>query len=111
MTGGHTPEQAAALWCPMVRTVRWETDTVVDSSFAATADGTAHAIGGCNSGGMAARNPKSSRCIAGSCAMWRWETYYAPPLGAEPGKLVEGVLHRAGTGFCGLAGFHVQVDE
>lgn len=108
MIGGHTPEQAAALWCPMVRTVRWECDK---SGSNGKSFGDANAIGGCNSGGMAARNPSSSRCIADNCAMWRWETYYAPPTGAEPGKLVEGVLHRAGTGHCGLAGFHVQVAE
>lgn len=99
MTGGHTPEQAAELWCPMVRTVRWECDK---SGSNGKSFGDANAIGGCNSGGQAARNPLSSRCIADRCAMWRWEAHYLPD-GA--------VLSRSDTGHCGLAGFNVQVPS
>ena len=110
MTGGHTPDQASELWCPMVRTVRWETDKVIDLGFEDKTNGMAHALGGCNSGGKAARNPLSSRCIADRCAMWRWETYYALPVDAEPGKLVAGVTRRAGTGYCGLANIPMQVE-
>lgn len=99
MISGHTPEQAAALWCPMVRTVRWECDK---SGSNGKSFGDANAIGGCNSGGQEARNPLSSRCIADRCAMWRWETYYDPVD-------MPGHLRRAVTGYCGLANIPMQV--
>lgn len=50
------------------------------------------------------RNMYGCNCIADKCAMWRWGTYIAPPLDAEPGKLVAGINHLATWGYCGLAG-------
>lgn len=101
MSAGHTPAEAGELWCPMVRTVRWETDKAVDPSFAAESGDVAHAIGGCNSGGQAARNPLSSRCIAASCAMWRWH--------GQAMHYIDGTVGYPERGFCGLAGVPLQV--
>lgn len=97
----HTPEQARELWCPMVRIARRENTQPMSSQLA----GDPVVVAGCNTDALGSlRVPKSCRCIADKCAMWRWGTYIAPPLDAEPGKLVAGVNHRAGWGFCGLAG-------
>jgi hypothetical protein len=65
----HTTEQARTLWCPMVRSVRWEAD-----SFHADPSAPTSPVGGCNSGGKAARSPQGARCIADQCAMWRWSS-------------------------------------
>lgn len=82
----HTPDQARALWCPMVRV------GVLPQS-----------------GGPSAINDPTTvnyhgNCIAEKCAMWRWETMEVLPPNAEPNKLVACIKARAGTGYCGLAG-------
>lgn len=97
----HTPEQARELWCPMVRIARRE--KIHEERAWSTENGVI--VAGCNTdalGGM--RIPKSCRCIADKCAMWRWATFDAAPPGSEPGKLVACVKVRAGVGYCGLAG-------
>ena len=43
-------------------------------------------------------------CVSDSCAMWRWAVAEVPPAGAEPGRLVSGVLTRLDVGYCGIAG-------
>ena len=72
----HTPEQAKDLWCPMARV------GVLPGH-----------------GGPAGINDPTVEfhinCIADRCAMWHWGTDIAPPLDAEPGKLVAGVNHLA----------------
>lgn len=82
----HTPEQAQNLWCPMARV------GVMPSA-----------------GGPADINDPTTEyrgsCIAGQCAMWRWE--YRMQLDANspagilqlPTKAV-----KTGLGYCGLAG-------
>lgn len=105
----HTVEQAKALWCPMARIARDESITIEKAAIGEMVHVTEqrHIVGGCNTDARGdTRVPSSCRCIADQCAMWRWGTYIAPPLGAEPGKLVEGVNHRAEWGYCGLAPLH-----
>lgn len=80
----HTPEQAGALWCPMVRVARHEMIIVQDPSIGGLTSRHEehHVVGGCNSAsgpGRGPRNPASSRCIADQCAMWRWEDNARPP--------------------------------
>ena len=71
----HTPEQANELWCPMVRIGIMP-----------------------HSGGPSAVNdpdsPFNGRCVADSCAMWRWEHEIVAC------KKVTSTTH----GYCGLAG-------
>ena len=65
----HTPEQAKALWCPMVRIARREVELYGRS------EGQQHVVGGCNTDALeGTRVPASCRCIAAECAMWRWHT-------------------------------------
>lgn len=100
----HTPEQAKDLWCPMVRGVRWEAD-----SYRPGIDDPTTAVGGCNSGGAAARSPLGCRCIADRCAMWRWEpmTESVPTvtLGAGNQQARTFGMQTVRThGYCGIAG-------
>lgn len=83
MTTTHTPEQARALWCPMVRIARNESITIEKAAIGDIVHVTEqrYIVGGCNTdalGGL--RVPASCRCIADQCAMWRWATR---PIKAE----------------------------
>lgn len=60
-------KEAQHFWCPMVRMARIEPDRPERSAGTAPT----RAVGGCNSGGPAARSPDSCRCIATACMMWR----------------------------------------
>lgn len=72
----HTREQAAGLWCPMVRGSRHE----VTSQTTPIGGGNwhvhieqHHVVGGCNTDALGGtRVPASCRCVADQCAMWRW---------------------------------------
>lgn len=65
-----TPEEARELWCPMVRIARRETERPSGGSLST---GTGYVVGGCNTDALGGtRVPASCRCIAASCAMWRW---------------------------------------
>ena len=55
----HTEEEAQKLWCPMARYAR---------------EGTT-AFNRCEGAHDYLSNPKSCRCIASDCAMWRWARY------------------------------------
>lgn len=94
----HTTQQARTLWCPMVRIARRET-TVPNPNPSHPGDEVV--IAGCNTdalGGL--RVPKSCRCIADQCAMWRW---------GEIG-LDENDKQVPTRGFCGLAGKSPRLD-
>jgi hypothetical protein len=112
-----TIEQAAEVWCPMVRIARRETFTVrtalasdmesVHDEHFIVAGCNRDALGSGNRGPDGAHNALNScRCIADKCAMWRWEPRtgpsklsghpIAPPL---PGPRMEPT-----HGYCGLAG-------
>lgn len=96
-----TREQAAATWCPMVRTARNQIATHDDCA-------------------DQRRVPETCRCIADGCAMWRWgETKpvlrrivtNAPELGPGAKRMAnvtDQVPHR---GYCGLAGAPVVKAE
>ncbi|MBW9334572.1 hypothetical protein FEE59_13720 [Herbaspirillum sp. RU 5E] len=67
----HTPEQAASLWCPMVRI------------------GVTAASGGPSTINDPTSIPEfSGRCIADKCAMWRWADAAFPcvPMVEEPAR-------------------------
>lgn len=94
----HTAEQARELWCPMVRIARREVITPAEikhtgvGEFFAETPETLAIVGGCNTdalGGL--RVPKSCRCIANQCAMWRWRPNHGEHM-ADKRK-----------GYCGLA--------
>ena len=118
----HTPEQAKELWCPMARVAQVgaiETSTAYNRTISKTHRTVKAAWATADSFelGTDAPEPKeinilsaepgvsgASYCLADKCAMWRWGSFIAPPENAEPGKLCIGVEHRAGVGYCGLAG-------
>lgn len=73
----NTPEQARALWCPMVR-------------LAAVSDGRSsvpdnQSVMNRLQVGIASAVPDAARCIADKCAMWRWAT--KPHQPGEPTKV------------------------
>lgn len=94
-----TPEQAREKWCPMVRIARREN---TEPNFR----GTEVVVAGCNTDALGrTRVPKSCRCIADDCAMWRWAAMDGPlPDDAEPGRIYVATRVRSGMGYCGLAG-------
>ena len=95
----HTPEQAALLWCPMVRVARHE---FINSTRGISAD---HVVAGCNTDALGGyRIPASCRCVAEQCAMWRWErtTKSVPVPGENGATCYEQRVVRA-HGYCGLA--------
>lgn len=66
----HTREQAAGLWCPMVRIARIESTVDLGDKHAGPVE---YVVGGCNTDALGRnRVPASCRCIADQCAMWRW---------------------------------------
>ena len=76
----HTPEQAKALWCPMVRASNGEDQSA-------------------NAGNSEEyRTPSYAHCIADKCAMWRWEPNQGDLI--NPGA--SGFI--PARGYCGLAG-------
>jgi hypothetical protein len=92
-----TAEQAKLQWCPMVRVANiGQVYNRVDPVYLSYQAG--------NDRAYFERQKENCNCIANECMMWRWGTYIAPPLNAEPGKIVFGVSHQADWGFCGLAG-------
>lgn len=89
-----TREQAAEVWCPMVRTTRNQIATYED-------------------GADQRRNPESCRCIADHCCMWRWaesrpvwqdKVVPAPELGPGGKRIVHEPVEVPTRGYCGLAG-------
>jgi len=123
----HTPEEAKTLWCPMARVAQigaTETGATYNRALVKShvpvklADASPDAFElGQQPEPIAATMLKvelqisgAAKCIANECAMWRWGFFIAPPLDAEPGKLVAGVKHRADRGFCGLAGTPVTAS-
>ncbi|WP_420106870.1 hypothetical protein [Herbaspirillum huttiense] len=72
----HTPEQAASLWCPMVRI------------------GVTPASGGPSTINDPTSIPEfSGRCIADKCALWRWAAIDA-----------DSIIKKPFYGYCGVAG-------
>ena len=92
----HTPEQAAELWCPLVR-------------LPAFSGGTSQ--GGYNhlAGATVNRTKNGNFCIAGNCAMWRWvPTTESVPVETEgasgaPARSWKTVPTQT-VGYCGIAG-------
>lgn len=82
----HTPAQAKALWCPMVRA-----SSGSDSP--------------CNAGnGPDFRKPSYARCIADQCAAWRWVPTTASVPVHNDGFTTFEIKATQTHGFCGLAG-------
>lgn len=83
----HTPEQAASLWCPMVRI------------------GVMPAAGGPSTvNDPTSISEFSGRCIADKCAMWRWPS--SVKIRPDDGSLIMPGLGGdiPAKGYCGLAG-------
>ena len=102
----HTPEQAQALWCPMVRIARDESITIEKAVIGDIVNVTEqrHIVGGCNTDALGSlRVPASCRCIADKCAMWRWEhTTASVPVVVNRATTYEQRVVRT-HGSCGLA--------
>lgn len=96
----HTPEQAAALWCPMARVAQIgavETNATynralikmhVPIALRPDEGGEGEAISAATMLKTETQISAASRCVANKCAMWRWAD------GAD------------GLGYCGLAPVH-----
>lgn len=98
----HTPDNARKLWCPMVRIARRES---LDQNA-----GELRVVGGCNTDALGKnRVPASCKCVAETCAMWRWLPKYdysdKPGPGDAAGKhaLYRPKLLPSTHGYCGLA--------
>ena len=102
----HTPEQAKELWCPMVRIARRE-QVEPRSDWLAESSSNIEIVAGCNTDAAAGlRIPKSCRCVADQCAMWRWHP--TPRMMPSTGELVMngvgGIVDPIpAKGYCGLA--------
>lgn len=108
----HTPEQAKALWCPMARIARDESIRIEAQAVGGMVcvQEERHVVGGCNTDALGGvRVPRSCRCIADDCAMWRWEHTTAMVAvvhdrdGGKPFTTYEQKTVRT-HGYCGLAG-------
>ena len=113
MTTAHTPEQARALWCPMVRIARDESITIEKSAIGDIVHATEqrHVVAGCNTDALGSCGGRRSspdhtplascRCIADKCAMWRWASkveMHQTERASIPVKIA------TNKGFCGIAG-------
>lgn len=102
----HTPQEAKKLWCPMVRIARRE-QVEPRSDWIAETSSNIEIVAGCNTdalGGL--RIPKSCRCVADLCAMWRWHptTRMMPSTGELVMNGVGGIVDPIpAKGYCGLA--------
>ena len=103
----HTPEQARALWCPMVRIERDESITIETAAIADMVQVTEqrHIAAGCNTDALGGcRIPASCRCVAEQCAMWRWEhTTKSVPVPGENGATCYEQRVVRTHGYCGLS--------
>lgn len=112
----HTPEQARALWCPMVRIARREVITIESPAIGGmqSVHEEHHIAAGCNTDALGGcRIPASCRCIAEQCAMWRWEhTTASVPTTTEgaSGQQVRTFEQKTVRthGYCGLAPLHAN---
>lgn len=96
----HTPEQARALWCPMVRIARRE---VIEhrTGYQEIGGDERVIVGGCNTDAIGDnRIPASCRCIADKCAMWRW----IEPVDKKYITETMEEFNARRAGYCGLAG-------
>lgn len=110
----HTPEQARALWCPMVRIARRE--VTVEAAIINRPGSATHIpkrveiAAGCNTDALGGcRVPASCRCIAEQCAMWRWaHTTASVPTTTEGASGLRARVYEQKTvrthGYCGIAG-------
>lgn len=81
----HTPEQAEALWCPMMRLAESKPGGIVEGG---------QAVFSRLQKGKDVVLPIGTACIAGKCAMWRWGEQSNDPYDPAPPRL----------GYCGMAG-------
>lgn len=101
-----TPEEAQALWCPMVRAARRERERPEGSM----SQGETYIASGCNTDALGGnRVPVFCRCIADRCAMWRWaHTTESVRTEHEVCNGSTAVLYTPKVvrthGYCGLAG-------
>lgn len=109
----HAAEQARELWCPMVRIARREVITPAEIKHTGVGEyftETLAIVGGCNTDALGRlRVPKSCRCIANECAMWRWLPEPPAATVSIGIGLVTEELPRIPTerrGYCGLAPIH-----
>lgn len=97
----HTRDQAATLWCPMVRMAHIEDTVDLGERHAGAVE---HVVGGCNTDALGGtRVPASARCIADQCSMWRWvvDPTKLPIVVGLPANAEQRAAH---VGYCGLAG-------